>query len=460
MKNLAFKDRIALLYLLATAALVALAFLVVFLVVERRVYADLDYNLRFEATKHIGELALDGGAVRFRNKGEWLEREHREVQVDPVFIQLSDAHGHFLDKSPNLKTGQLLFNHAEPFYHPFSAVLNGTPIRQIQLALPAGGRTVGYLLAAISLDYSLRVLDTLRLVLLVLFPVVLLALFLVTRALAGRSIQPIQVITTTTDRITKNNLAERIELPPHQDELHQLTLSINGLLARIEQAMQREKQFTADASHELRTPLAVLRGTLEVLLRKPRTPAEYVASITLGIGEIDRLTQVVHQLLLLARFDHYTQELAVRELSLATAVHETLHRLRAQVQTRQIRVEVQQEIAGQVESDPYLTDLVLDNLLANAFKYSPAHSTVTIRLFARAGRVACAIADQGVGIRPEELARIFDPLYRSDALEHKHIDGHGLGLSIVAKACALLGIELTVTSKLGQGSVFTLLFPA
>lgn len=459
-RYLSFKDRIALHYLLATATLVALTFLVVFFVVKRQVYADLDYDLRFEATKHLGELVVGDSTLQFRNKGEWLEREHREVQVNPVFIQLNDARGRFTDKSPNLKTGQLEFDPARAFRRPFNAVLRGTTIRQLQIPLPQQGRPVGYLLAAIPLDYSQRVINSLKLVLLLSFPVVLAGLFLVTRLLAGRSIQPIKAITATTDRITKNNLTERIELPRNHDELYQLTLSINDLLARIEQALAREKQFTADASHELRTPLAVLKGTLEVLVRKPRTGPEYVENITRGIREIDRLTHIVDQLLLLARFEKYAQHVAVREIDLAACIHEALWRLRHELETKQIHVDLDGTPAGTVAGDPYLTDLILDNLLANAIKYSPAHSTITIGLSVRGSRVACAIADQGIGINPANLGKIFDPLYRSDALQHKHIEGSGLGLSIVAKASALLGIELTVASELGQGSTFTLLFPA
>lgn len=459
-RYLSFKDRIALHYLLATATLVALTFLVVFFVVKRQVYADLDYDLRFEATKHLGELVVGDSTVRMRNKGEWLEREHREVQVNPVFIQLNDARGQVMDKSPNLKTGQLDFDRARTFHRPFSAVLHGTTIRQLQLPLPQQGRPVGYLLVAISLDYSQRVINSLEVVLLLSFPAVLAVLFGVTRLLAGRSIQPIKAITATTDRITKHNLAERIELPRNHDELHQLTRSINDLLARIEQALAREKQFTADASHELRTPLAVLKGTLEVLVRKPRTEPEYVENITRGIREIDRLTHIVDQLLLLARFEKHAQQVAVQEIDLTACIHEALWRLRHELEAKQIRVDLEGVLASPIAGDPYLTDLILDNLLANAIKYSPAHSTVTVELSARGGRVVCAITDQGIGINPANLDKIFDPLYRSDALQHKHIEGSGLGLSIVANASALLGIELTVASELGQGSTFTLLFPA
>ena len=455
--TLRFKDRIALYYVLATAALVAAAYLVVFGVVHQRVYTDLDANLRYEVAKHMQEVSLEGHTIRFAHKNEWEEREHREVQVDPVFIQITDPQGRLLDRSPNLKGEQLTFDATPTGRVPFNSQLRGTAIRQVQVRISQDGRAAGYLLAALSSEAAQHVLDSLRMVLLGSYPVVLLMLFGSARLLAGRSIDPITQITATTNRITRSNLTERIALPPRPDELHTLAGAINGLLHRVEQAVAREKQFTADASHELRTPLAVLRGTLEVLIRKPRSAAEYVENITLGIHEIDRLTHLVEQLLLLARFDN--QGLTSQEMSVLSGIDEVLHLRRSELKIKHLRVDVQDGSATTIVSDPYLVDLILDNVLANAIKYSPAGSTISVRLTQRGPYLHCTIADQGIGIRPEDLPHIFDPLYRSEALAHKDIDGTGLGLSIVAKACDLLAIERSVMSTLREGTVFTLGFP-
>jgi signal transduction histidine kinase len=457
--TLRFQDRIALHYVLATAALVALAYLVVYGVVHQRVYADLDANLRYELAKHRQEVGVVGGRIRFVDREEWAEREHREVQVDPVFVQITDPQGQLVDRSPNLKGEQLPVAELSGGSKPFNAVLRGKAIRQAQVPVAGVAGPVGYLVAAISAEAAQHVLASLRLVLLGSFPVVLLVLFGTARWLAGRSIAPLAAITATARRITQNSLDERLILPPRPDELHALASAINGLLHRIEQAVVREKQFTADASHELRTPLAVLRGTLEVLLRKPRSAAEYVASIALGMREIDRLTRLVEQLLLLARFEGSAAPRRY-ELAVLGCVHEVLHRRRAELSARQMRVEVRGEGDAAILSDPFLVDLILDNVLANAIKYSPVGATITVDLARQPGRLVCTVADEGMGIAPADLARIFDPLYRADALAHKDIEGVGLGLSIVDKACALLGIERAVQSELGRGTVFTLGFPA
>jgi len=458
--SLPFKDRIALYYVLTTAALILAAYLVVFGVVRHQVYTDLDADLRFEANKHLGELAGEAGNLRFAYKAEWQEREHREVQVNPVFIELTDLQGRVLDRSPNLLTNELTLTNPATGRAPLNSTLRGQPIRQVQVLVRRGGQLAGYLLAGMSSAAAQHVLDSLAGVLLASFPVVLLALFAGARLLAGRSIAPIAQITATTNRITRNNLAERIALPARPDELHTLASAINGLLARIEQAVAREKQFTADASHELRTPLAALKGTLEVLVRKPRTPAEYEAHIGLGIQEIDRLTHLVEQLLVLARFENHTQSLNRQALNLLDCVHDVLHRHRASLAAKRIRVDVADAApAAAVASDPFLVGLILDNVLSNAVKYSPAGSTIRVGLAATATHLRCTIADQGLGIAAADLDHIFQPLFRSNALAHKHISGSGLGLSIVAKACALLGVEPAVASELGRGTTFTLRFP-
>ena len=125
------------------------------------------------------------------------------------------------------------------------------------------------------LEESALVLENLKIVLFIAYPLVLIFLFSVSRYIAGKSIKPINKVINTAEKITKENLDKRIDLPEHKDEIYILTSTINELLNRLQDAVLREKQFTADASHELRTPLSVIKGTLEVLIRKPRKREEY-----------------------------------------------------------------------------------------------------------------------------------------------------------------------------------------
>lgn len=454
-----FKNRIAFYFLLTTALIVLVVFFTIFYVVQESVYLHLDNDLIYEAQKHTTEIKVDDNNITFINKAEWEEREHREVEVNPVFIQIVDLNGNLMDKSPNLKEGSLTFNPKIDDAIPFNTELKGNSIRQIQIPITYKKQQVGELLAAMSFEDSRMVLGNLKKVLWISFPIVLGILFIATRLLAGRSINPVINITDTTNRINKNNLNERITLPANKDELYELTSSINSLLDRIEQVINREKQFTSDASHELRTPLAVLKGTLEVLNRKPRSPQEYQEKIDTAIYEIDRMSHIVEQLLLLARMDNRQIDSKLEEVNLEMLVDHILVRLNHSLKSKALQVHMQTSGEMTIRSNRYLAELILENIIGNAVKYSKENTEVGIQLTRENNHTKCTVTDQGIGIRKEDFKDIFSPFFRSDALNHKHIAGNGLGLTIVDKACYLLSVKVSFESELNRGSTFIINFP-
>ena len=175
-------------------------------------------------------------------------------------------------------------------------------------------------------------------ILIIAYPLILIVLFFIARFIAGRSIKPISSIIKTSNIITKDNLTSRIPLPQNKDELFVLSQTINNLLDRIETAIEREKQFTSDASHELRTPLTVIKGTLEVLIRKPRNHAEYEEKINFCVKEVNRLNHLVDQLLLLARFENQIQTLKLENVYLNALFLDTIARYSSSIQSKKINV--------------------------------------------------------------------------------------------------------------------------
>lgn len=458
--NLSFKNRIALHYLIATATLTAAVFIIIFQVVRSSVYLHLDGDLLYESHKHSKQTMLEGDQVVFRNKAEWEEREHREVVVNPVFIQIVGLNGQVMDKSPNLKEDFLDFSETITASEPFDASLKDRSIRQVQVPIRINDQPKGYLITAMSLENSLGVLSRLRTILMFTFPIVLLFLFFITRMLAAQSIRPISVITQTADNITRNNLSERIELPKNRDELYALTTSINHLLGRLEQALEREKQFTADASHELRTPLTVLKGTLEVLVRKPRSEEEYREKINEAIQEIDRMGYSVEQLLTLARVDKMSRVEQAREINLMVLLDEIISRHARMIQEKDIKFQIENGMETTIASDPHLVDLLVDNILSNAIKYSKSGGKISVSFTTQNGHLICQIEDEGIGIRSEDMDKLYTPFFRSNALDHKQIKGNGLGLAIVKKISDLLRVKLDLASQLGKGTQVRLAFPA
>lgn len=451
-----FKNRISFHFMIAFTIIMAFVFSFVYFSVKKTVYSSLDQDLTFEANKHLSEVHIKNDSIQFINKAEWEEREHKETQINPVFIQLMNKNGGVIDTSPNLKLDVL------PFYNDtalfFNSQLSGRAIRQIQYPIKINEGVEGYLIAAISSESAKSILLKLRNILFLSFFVMLGCTYFVSNFLAGRSIKPVQVMTDTINRITKNNLNERVQLPQHKDELYDLAFDFNNLIQRIEDAIQRERQFTSDASHELRTPLASLRGTLEVLIRKPRTTPEYEEKVGYSLGEIDKMTSTIEQLLLLARMDNQLSISDDHEVSLSTLLDETLARYHPSISHKNLRVRIDKTFDEDTLVSAYYSQLIIDNLISNAVKYSKKGTTIQICVYKSSAGVHCSIADEGIGIKNDDLTKLFGNFFRSEALNHKNITGNGLGLSIAKKAADALGAKITVASELNIGTKFTITF--
>ncbi len=457
--NLSFKKRIATYFMIATAMITLAVFGTIYFIVQQTVYNNLDKDLSYESNKHKTEIDVTENEIYFYNKQEWEESEHKEVQVNPVFLQIVDVNGNLKDKSPNMKEKKLAFSHESDKENHFNTQLNGRAIRQVQIPIRKNGEIRAYIIAAMSLDATLSVLVNLRNTLYILFPIVLLVLFFVTSYLAGKSILPVVSIIETTNRISRTNMSERVNLPERKDELHDLSSSINNLLDRIEKTIKREKQFTSDASHELRTPLSILRGTLEVLIRKPREEKEYKEKIAYSLTEIDRMSDIIDQLLEIARYENQPELNSNSSLTIKDLLQEILTRNNAEIQTKNLKVEMDYAAAqSDTEINGFYGNLILENIISNAIKYSKKEGELRISLQGNDDVLSCTIADTGIGIRKEDLEDIFHPFFRSDALMHKNIPGNGLGLSIVRKAAKAIDADISLESELNKGTIFTVHF--
>lgn len=458
-QNFSFRNRIAINYLVATALLTGVVFVVIFVVVRISVSAHLNDDLQREVRRHLQEIVVREGKIGLKRQKEWMEREHNTVGVDPVFIEFVDADGRLIDKSPNLKGSRLLFAPGQEDNVFYDGRLAQKRIRQVKVPiLDGGGRVEGRLLVAVAREGSEVVLETLWHILVLTYPIIMLVLFLVTRIIAGKSIRPINGIIDTSNRITKDNLSWRIPLPRHKDELYILSQTINQLLDRIEKAVEREKSFTSYASHEFRTPLAVLKGTLEVLVRKPRGHEEYREKVAFCIHEIDRLNHLVDELLILTRHESLRRSLTFEEVGVAAVVDNMLRYFSESTGRKEIQTKVSLSSPDiSLRTDTYIFSTILNNIFSNAVKYSYPGGIIKIDVRQEAGGICCQISDGGIGIPEKDMGLIFDQFYRSE--HHAHIKGFGLGLPIVKRFCTLLNIRLEINSREGDGTTVRLHVP-
>lgn len=458
--NLSLRNRIAFLYVSAAGAIILAVFLLLYWVMHRTVYNHLDSDLFSEAESIIHSVAVLNNEIVFADEREWEEKEHRQVEVNPMFLQIVDPQGAVIRKSPNLGSETLAFDPALTGRAHFNATIAKSAVRQVQIPLQnAQGRTLGYLLVAMPREEAEAVLINLRLVLTAALPIVLTVVFFSSRWIANRSVSPVERITATAERISSHNLNERVEPPHNRDELFRLTTTINQLLDRLQSAVLRERQFTADASHELRTPLAALQGTLEVLVRKRRNPEHYEEKIRYCISETERLTNLVEQLLMLARCEASQIVPAIQPCPIRNILESALKRLEPLMSSRQASASFPDGDALIVLADRNMLEIMIQNILSNAVKYSPEGSRVEITWSSAPGSATLRIRDHGIGIPDEMKPLIFERFFRADDARIAVAGGAGLGLAIVKRLAELQNLQLHVKGEPDGGTTFEILLP-
>jgi signal transduction histidine kinase len=454
MLKLSFKDRISFYYMAGISILTLLIFGSIYLTVSQSVNSDIDAEIQEELANHSKDVSLQQGKIVLTYEKEWKEEVHSSALRNPVFVQVYGTDLRAVEKSPNMGNRDLALH--LPFQEGahYDTMLDGIPVRQMQGTLTSGGKPYAYLVVAMSVAPQQRVLQNLKFNLFITYPIFLVVLFFLVRLIAKVSLHRAIGIIDETRRITHNNITQRLPLPAYKDELHTLSATINGLLERIENGIRREKQFTTDASHELRTPLSIIRGTLEILLRKERSPEEYHLKINSCIEEVDRMSEVVEQLLLLARFENFGETFRIRQIDLRPLVQDALYRQRPAMMARELQVIFDPGPPANVLSDPALLSIIIDNVLSNGIKYG--RGKIHISMASGTSETMLCISDNGIGISDDDLGRIYDEFYRSDS--SISMPGIGLGLSIVRRITTLLGIGMQVNSQKGSGTEVRLYF--
>ncbi len=446
--KLSFRNRIALFTALAAAVTIGLVFLVVYGVVYFTAYSHLDSDIRQEKEEVLHNLRWVGDSIFIEHMTEWEESEHLQIEVNPTFLQLVDADGHLLFRSTNLDKDVLLFDPALSTEAFFNSRIESQRIRQGQFPiLNERNVVIGRLTVGISQEESAVVLHNLRNTLWIAFPLLLLILFVATAIAASQGIAPVQQLIRTASGISETNIHDRLPLPGNKDEIYRLATTINELLQRVENGMNREKQFTADASHEIRTPLTAIRGTLEVLIRKQRAPAQYEEKIGRVIAEVDRLNTMLEQLLQLARLENNPVPVKPAPVPLHDFLVALTEKWQPRLSEKNMELGLQIPPGAVLFADATLLNIILDNLIGNAIKYGRPGGRIDC--IWQADNTVLTIRDDGPGISSEHLPHIFDRFYRTDNARSSVVQGAGLGLSIAKKLADISGIVLLVKSEHG-----------
>jgi heavy metal sensor kinase len=279
--------------------------------------------------------------------------------------------------------------------------------------------------------------------------------------LSGRSLAPVTRIIRTAERIGVNNLSQRLDVPRARDELRRLTQALNAMLERIESSFKRIKQFTADASHDLRTPVSVIRAMAEVTLQRPRSADQYKESLSKILATSEETTQLLENLLTLARADAGTVGMELHLLDLNRSVQKAIERAELLATNKSLDIRaIASRQATWVRGDAIAIDRLLMILLDNSIKYTPEGGFVEIELLPSTTEVVIEVRDSGIGIASRELELIFERSYRTDRARSRQTGGAGLGLAIARWITELHGGTVVAESEVAVGSVFRVRLPA
>ncbi len=449
--NWSFRNRITWINTIAVVIVMAIVFVIIYQVVAFSSSQHLDNDIITEKNVIIHTIENEDNIM------EWQESEHQKMEANPIFIQVSDVNGKVKFSSENLKKEQFEVNLKIQKDYFFSKAINNQKVRLGQFyILNKKKNEYEYLTVAVSQQESFVVLNNLKYVLLLSFIFILFTLFLVIWLATSKAIEPVKKLILFASSIDENKLDQRVPLPENKDEIYQLSCTINEFIARIEKSILKQKQFTADVSHELRTPLTAIKGTLEVLLRKDRDALHYQQKIEHVLDQTNKITDLYNEMLVLAKLDATHSAVELQPIHLNEIVEAVLDKLEKNILDQNLEVK---KLFGNditvLGQETYL-EIIISNIISNAIKYNIPYGKLEISWLVESRTLS--IYNTGIGMTKEQIPNIFNRFYRVDTSRNSNIKGHGIGLSIVQKLCALLHIEISVQSTIGEGCTFFLQF--
>ena len=452
---------------------VAAALAVVVLLAWGATYWIFHHNaieaLDAEVNEMRADVTIRGDSVGTESYA-WREAHHRLAveRVDPIFVQVFDRRNRLLRQSANINAlpdtypQRLLAGQTQsglvPSLHVVEVGDRSLYYRVGELRNEAG-QTVGYVQVARGIPPHRATLQAFAAGLGVLWLLLTGGVLALVSWAAGRVLSPLREMTEVARSVTSADLTARVDVPAESDrETAVLGNAFNALLDRIESYVDRLRTFTSNAAHELQTPLTVLRGHVEIALRRERSPDRYRETLELLDDRLGEFVQTLRALLTLTRLDR-DDELDTEPVDLSDIVSDESSSMASRADTSGLSLTVDAPAPAWVDGQPQLLREAVRNLIDNALKYTP-DGEVSVSVEADGKTVVFACRDTGVGIDADELDRIGSRFFRGAEAGQIAAEGSGLGLSIVARIVELHGGVLRADSERGEGTHVEIHLPA
>jgi len=322
--------------------------------------------------------------------------------------------------------------------------------------LPVRGPNV--LQVGIAMDSTMQDLNSLLLVMVLAGIGLLLFASLGGSFIINRALHPVKSVVKTAQQITADDLSLRIEAKHRKDEVGALVDTLNEMIARLEKSVNKIRQFSGDVSHELRTPLTIIRGEVEVLLRKDREVSEYISTLGSVLEESHRMEKIIDDLLFLSRIEALDRAKLSQSVHLDEILTTVVESRESVIRMQGLKCEAGEIAEIRIKGNGDLLERLIGNLLDNAIRYTPSGGRIIYSLIKAGESVLLEINDTGIGIPEVSLPQIFDRFYVVDKSRSKETGGSGLGLSIVKWIADSHDARIEVRSQEGEGTTVRILF--
>mgnify|MGYP001179537294 FL=1 len=291
-------------------------------------------------------------------------------------------------------------------------------------------------------------------------PITLLFGYFIGRVIVVRILRPIKEITDTANNITHEDLSLRVKAENVDEELRLLIEAFNGMVSRLGESFEYITDSSSYIAHELKTPIAIIRGESEFALKKERDKEEYKRVISVSLEETKRMLKIIEDLLLLTKMNYQPDVLKFERIDLTQFIRIIYEQ--AKILSSQKKITVNADIpeeAGMVSADELHLRRLFLNLIDNAIKFTPDNGSIGITLKYENQKAIVSIVDTGIGIEEENMPKLFEKFFRIEGKTKDNSPSSGLGLSIAQSIAELHGGEISVTSRAGQGSNFSVSIP-
>jgi len=344
--------------------------------------------------------------------------------------------------------------------HPIFFTMETNPVSLSQL------RTISYLArhhvviqVGLSMENTINAQRRLFIIFILGGPLLLILASIGGSFIIRRALIPVKSVVSTAQKISAENLSLRIKSAGQQDEIGQLVDTFNQMIDRLEGSVKKIRQFSGDVSHELRTPLTIIRGEIEVILRKERTKKEYRQILESILEETQQMENIIDDLLLLSKVRSANKQMLTEKFSLNELLIKVTENFNSAAKAKDINLEPVNINAITFNGKQTLIERMITNVIDNAIRYTHSGGSIRISLTKNDAFAELTVTDTGVGIPDDSLPLIFDRFYVVDSSRSKENGGTGLGLAIVKWIAENHKVEIQVHSQANIGTTFTFLFP-